>query len=96
MGIRMTEDKFIKAGEQGGKRRTRWAFVMLARAGIILLIGIAGMPQSSASNQYGILGLKAPELGLNTWINGDGKPMDPVEIGDYRGKVIYLYFFQDW
>jgi hypothetical protein len=51
---------------------------------------------ASASTQYGILGRQAPELELNTWIDGNGKPMDPVKLGDYRGKVIYLYFFQDW
>ena len=73
--------------------------------GMILLFGVVsmsdnpappGLQMASASNQYGILGRKAPELGLNTWIDGDGKPMDPIEIGDYRGKVIYLSLFQDW
>jgi len=55
-----------------------------------------GLQTVSASTQYGILGRQAPELELNTWIDGSGKPMDPVKLGDYRGKVIYLYFFQDW
>jgi hypothetical protein len=55
-----------------------------------------GLQTASASTQYGILGRQAPELELNTWIDGNGKPMDPVTLSDYRGKVIYLYFFQDW
>ena len=55
-----------------------------------------GLQTASASTQYGILGRQAPELELNTWIDGNGKPMDPVKLSDYRGKVIYLYFFQDW
>ena len=55
-----------------------------------------GLQTASASTQYGILGRPAPELELNTWIDGNGKPMDPIKLRDYRGKVIYLYFFQDW
>ena len=55
-----------------------------------------GLQTASASTQYGILGRQAPELELNTWIDGNGKPMDPVKLRDYRGQVIYLYFFQDW
>jgi len=55
-----------------------------------------GLQTASADTQYGILGRQAPEMDLNTWIDGNGKPMDPLRLEDYRGKVIYLYFFQDW
>jgi len=55
-----------------------------------------GLQPASASTQYGILGRQAPELELDTWIDGNGKPKDPVKLRDYRDKVIYLYFFQDW
>ena len=48
-----------------------------------------GLQTASAGTQYGILGRPAPELELNTWIDGNGKPMDPVKLRDYRGKVIY-------
>jgi len=51
---------------------------------------------ASANMQYGILGQQAPELNLTTWIDGDGKQMDPIRLSDNKGKVIYLYFFQDW
>jgi hypothetical protein len=50
----------------------------------------------SASSHLGILGRQAPELNLNNWIDADGKKTEPIQLGDYRGKVIYLYFFQDW
>ena len=60
------------------------------------LQGSFGIPQAFASTQYGILGRQAPEIELDTWIDGNGKPMAPVKLSDYRGKVIYLYFFQDW
>ena len=54
-------------------------------------------PQTAAANMhYGIQGQQAPELNLETWIDGDGKRVDPIYLSDYRGKVIYLYFFQDW
>ena len=55
-----------------------------------------GLQTASADMQYGILGRQAPELNLTTWIDGNGKPMDPVKLKDYRGNVIFLYFFQDW
>ena len=81
------------------------AGIGLLGAGLLILSwGIAifdlqaplGLQAASANSQYGIIGRQAPELELNTWIDGNGKPMDPVKLRDYRGKVIYLYFFQDW
>jgi hypothetical protein len=33
---------------------------------------------------------------LNTWIDADGNPTAPIRLADYRGRVVYLYFFQDW
>ena len=77
----------------------------LFAAGLILLSGVVsvtehptplGLQWASASTQYGILGQPAPEIELETWIDGNGKPMDPLKLEDYRGKIIYLYFFQDW
>jgi hypothetical protein len=72
------------------------ASMVLLGAGLILLSLNFGMQTASANTQYGILGQQAPGLELDTWIDGNGKPMDPVKLRDYRGKVIYLYFFQDW
>jgi thiol-disulfide isomerase/thioredoxin len=46
--------------------------------------------------RYGILGRPAPELDLDFWIDGNGHPMDGIQLQDLKGKVIYLYFFQDW
>ena len=72
------------------------ASMVLLGAGLILLSLNFGIQTASANTQYGILGQQAPGLELDTWIDGNGKPMDPVKLTDYRGKVIYLYFFQDW
>ena len=55
-----------------------------------------GRQPVSAAEKYGILGRLAPELDLNTWIDGDGDATAPIRLGDYRGSVVYLYFFQDW
>jgi len=46
--------------------------------------------------RHGILGRAAPELNLSNWIDGRGKPTGNVELASLRGKVVYLYFFQDW
>lgn len=51
---------------------------------------------AGANTQYGILGQTAPELDLNTWIDGNGIKIEPITLSAYRGKVVYLYFFQNW
>ena len=56
---------------------------------VMLLTSIA------CGQERGIQGRPAPELGVSTWINlPDGR--ESVEISDYAGKVVYLYFFQSW
>jgi hypothetical protein len=55
-----------------------------------------GIQTARAESHLGILGQQAPNLNLNNWINGDGKKIDPLRLSAYRGKVIYLYFWQDW
>ena len=54
------------------------------------------IPNASADAHLGIMGQPAPELNLSTWIDGNGKKTESVNLADYRGKVVYLYFFQDW
>ena len=54
------------------------------------------IPNASADAHLGILGQLAPELNLSTWIDDNGKKTESVRLIDYRGKVVYLYFFQDW
>jgi len=72
---------------------------------VLLLIILMGLSVSevfyetrfaSASSHLGILGRPAPELNLNNWIDADGEQRAPIQLSDNRGKVIYLYFFQDW
>lgn len=54
------------------------------------------IPAASANSNYGILGQPAPELNLSDWIDGNGIKTESIRLSDYRGKVIYLYFWQDW
>lgn len=49
-----------------------------------------------AAGPYGIVGQTAPELRLTNWIDGNGEAIAPIHLSRYRGKVVYLYFFQDW
>ena len=57
---------------------------------------MSGIQIARATTQYGILGQTAPQLKLKSWIDGNGKKIEPISLNDYRGKVVYLYFFQDW
>ena len=73
--------------------------VFVALIGISLLFNFAlvsGLDSASAADRYGIQGQPAPELNLTEWIGGNGKPIDPIQIADLKGTVVYLYFFQDW
>ena len=64
-------------------------FIMTAQAAF-------GIPPASAMSHAGILGSQAPELDVDSWIDGQGQKIAPIRLGAHRGKVIYLYFFQDW
>ena len=55
-----------------------------------------GRSIARADIQGGRVGQMAPELNLSNWIDGNGRNIEPIRLGDLRGKVIYLYFFQDW
>lgn len=50
---------------------------------------------ASADPELGILGQPAPELKPDVWIDENGKETEPISLKEYRGKIVYLYFFQD-
>ncbi|NNL75991.1 MAG: hypothetical protein HKO68_06625 [Desulfobacterales bacterium] len=50
---------------------------------------------ASADEELGILGQPAPEIKPDTWVDENGKEAEPIHLKDYRGKIVYLYFFQD-
>ncbi|MGD2186652.1 MAG: hypothetical protein PVI71_11020 [Desulfobacterales bacterium] len=71
-------------------------FLLSVMHGLLASDTPIGIQTARAESHLGILGQQAPDLNLNDWIDGDGKKMDPVRLSAYRGKVIYLYFWQDW
>ncbi len=70
---------------------SRILLTFLCLATLLLSIGTA-----EADNHRGILGQQAPDLELDNWIDGNGRYIPPIRFSELRGKVIYLYFFQDW
>ncbi len=47
------------------------------------------------SNGYGIEGQQAPELKVEKWIDGKGKPTT-FKLADHKGKFIFMEFWQAW
>lgn len=73
----------------------RRRFLQLMTAGGI---GVAaGLSSTSAIAQTtrGIEGSKAPELVMDYWIDGDGKPSQ-FSVLESKGKWIFLKCFQNW
>lgn len=60
-------------------------------AAIFLTIGTPLMAQQTP----GILGSEAPSWGVDTWIQLPDDKTN-IDVGDYQGKVLYLYCFQSW
>ncbi len=64
---------------------------------LIFEIGFAAVGNlEDKSQKYGVLGKIAPEFKSVEWVDKDGKKNEPIQISDYKGKVVYLLFFQDW
>ena len=48
-----------------------------------------------SAQERGIVGRKAPEWEVSDWIQlPEGK--EEIQLGDFKGKVVCLYFFQSW
>jgi hypothetical protein len=45
-------------------------------------------------NIAGILGKKAPDLKIKTWIDASGNPMTPPDLNNSQGKVKILFCYQ--
>ena len=71
-------------------------FLLSLTDGLLAPDAPIGAQTVRAESHLGILGQQAPKLNLNNWINGDGEKIDPIRLSAYRGKVVYLYFWQDW
>jgi len=51
---------------------------------------------NNTKNVYGIEGYKAPEWNIKQWVDGEGKPTNPINLSDYKGKFKVVYCFQSW
>ena len=60
-------------------------------------LGVTGLvPNAVASGQkYGILGLHAPELEIEYWIDPSGAPTH-FDLSSAQGKWVFLKCFQNW
>ncbi len=63
-------------------------FVLLA---VSILLGFT--PADATAKRRGIQGSTAPEFSVQTWFNTGSKA---PKVSDYRGKVLFLFFFQGW
>ena len=62
---------------------------------ILPLVLLVGLSTSHARHHRGIVGKKAPPWQVDEWVSlPDGKRQ--LDISDYKGKVVYLFFFQSW
>ena len=62
--------------------------------GMISTDALAQRNPTERSRKLGIVGQPAPQWKTSKWHNVTGK--ESPNIGDYKGKVLYLYFFQSW
>lgn len=68
------------------RKLARWAMA-------VALLAVAST--STAQHQRGIVGKAAPKWSVDKWVNlPEGKKK--IDVEDYRGKVLYLFFFQSW
>lgn len=58
-----------------------------------LLLAARGAP--AQQRRLGIAGQPAPSWGVTQWLNLP-KGKKSLDVGDYRGRVLYLYCFQSW
>lgn len=74
-----------------GKRLTLSLSILLLATYMFGLITTAAAQERT----LGILNQKAPPLGVSEWFHlPEGKTA--WDIGDVKGKVVYLYCFQSW
>jgi len=85
-----------------GEKVSFWLVMSLKKADnscmkVLFIFAISLMLSSimNANAQPGISGKAAPKWGVDTWRQlPEGKKS--LDIGDFKGKVLYLYCFQSW
>lgn len=82
----------ISANSQASKGRRQFLRTLSAGSAALAL-GAAG--SASSQSVRGIEGQAAPELTLDYWIDGNGKPSN-FSVHESRGKWVFLKCFQNW
>jgi thiol-disulfide isomerase/thioredoxin len=78
-----------------GAMGMRWARAIVMMVALLFLTG-AGQSSEPESRRRGIQGKPAPAwTGITSWhqLPGGAKTLD---VASFKGKVVYLYFFQSW
>lgn len=73
---------------------------------VIISVGCIGQNKESfnlkkrkminSKNNYGIEGFKAPNWNIKQWVDAEGRPTNPINLSDYKGKFKVVYCFQSW
>jgi thiol-disulfide isomerase/thioredoxin len=77
--------------EPVGRRRF---LQLMSLGGVGAAAGLSSLPALGQATR-GIVGAKAPELVMDYWIDGDGKPSQ-FSVLESRGKWVFLKCFQNW
>lgn len=73
----------------------RRKIIKASAASLIFPTAAFATGESRQQHRYGILGQKAPELQVKTWIDGKGKPTS-FKLADHKGKFVYMKCWQYW
>ena len=69
--------------------------IIKASAASLLLPTVGFAADEKKKPRYGILGRQAPELEVETWIDGKGNPTS-FKLADHKGKFVFMEFWQYW
>jgi thiol-disulfide isomerase/thioredoxin len=86
MEYRLNQSKFSN---------TRRKIIKASASSLILPTASFAAGEARQQHKYGILGQKAPELEVPTWIDGKGKPTS-FKLADHKGKFVYMKLWQYW
>jgi len=63
---------------------------------VMTLILLQTAEGEAQNRKRGIVGQKAPEWSVESWIDAEGNPTEDIKLADYKGKVVFVLAFQSW
>lgn len=67
----------------------------ISKVAIVILTSVMCFGGVAEAQQRGIMGQQAPQWGVTEWSQLP-KGTNTIDVGDFKGKVVYLYCFQAW